>query len=54
MVTAIAAITGFRASQSCVIAFAVLLLAVSLLAVAALVGVSVIIERPALELLFGL
>ena len=54
LVAAITAIAGFGAGQACVIALAVLLLAIGLLAVAALVCVSIVIEGPALELLFGL
>lgn len=44
LVTAITAITGFGAGQTCVIALTILLLAIGLLAIAALVCVSIIIE----------
>jgi hypothetical protein len=54
LIAAITAITGFSAGQACIIALAVLFLAVGLLAVAALVGVAVVIEGSAFELLFGL
>jgi len=53
-IAAITAITRISACQTRIIAFTVLLLTVGLLAVAALVAVSVIIERPTLELLLCL
>lgn len=53
-IAAITAITRISARQTRIIAFTVLFLTVGLLAIAALVAVSVIIERPTLELLFSL
>jgi hypothetical protein len=52
-ITAVRAIAGLGAGQSCVIALTVFLLAVGLLAVAAFVAVPVVTERLAFYLLFG-